>query len=772
MDLPPAGPPRWALVLLAVGLLSCSAETPPDVVLVSIDTLRADRLGCYGHEGAHTPTLDRLARQGLRFEQCTAPTPITLPSHATMLTGRLPHQHGVRNNGTYRLPSTVPTLAEQMREQGYATGAVVAAFPLLSRFGLDRGFEHYDDAIEGVAGVRFHNPERSAPEVVRTATEWWERVGRDRPRFLFVHFYEPHHPYAPPPPFDRRFADDPYDGEVAAADAALGQLLERLGDDPKRIVMVTSDHGEGLGDHREASHGLALYESTQRVPWIVHAPGRVPAGAEISERVGLLDLAPTLLRLAGLSTDGLALAAEGDGRVLPLDGSEPAQKPYLAETLYPLEFSRWAPAFSLTRGAQKVILSSRERAFDLAEDPGEQRDLWPEPGPAWAEGLLTELRQRIEGLEATARADRRLGDEEREALAALGYAGAGAGRATPVTGDSLLALMERLPDVSERWGAFELLTEAAAALDRGDLEVTLDLTARVLAEDPAGRWALTLRAEALESEGELERAVDAYEAVDRLTPGWLAVKISLARLHRREGEPLDAAVRYREALALDPSDARIRVELAEALADADSVGAALRTLGAGLARPDLADRERARLHTAAASLHRREGTLEEGRQELDAALAADPLPATLLVAGRYALDEGRWDEAVESLRRAAARLPDSGEPWLELGEVSRRRGRFAEAVRHYGEALRRDDTLHLAHNNRAWLLATELDRAAEAIASARRAVELRPDLPDYRDTLVEVLLRAGRPEQARQVLREALARFPRDEDLRRREEGR
>ncbi|MFI5184997.1 MAG: sulfatase, partial [Vicinamibacteria bacterium] len=260
-----------ALVVVLFGILYPPIRRDPglSVLLVTIDTLRADALGCYGRKGAETPWIDRLAEGGVRFEEAHAHNVVTLPSHANLLSGRYPLEHGVRDNTGFRFPATQPTLATLLKAGGWQTGAFVSAFPLDSRFGLDRGFDVYDDRLGGTeTTTAFLVPERKGTKTVAAARGWLEKV-RGQRFFAFVHLYEPHFPYVPPEPFASRFRSEPYHGEVAAADAALEPLLEPIlaaGPAARTLVVLTSDHGESLGEHGEDTHGVFAYEATLRVP--------------------------------------------------------------------------------------------------------------------------------------------------------------------------------------------------------------------------------------------------------------------------------------------------------------------------------------------------------------------------------------------------------------------------------------------------------------------------------------------------------------------------
>ncbi len=288
------------------------ASPPVNVLLVTIDTLRADALGASGNPKASTPWMDRIAALGLRFDRAHAHNVVTLPSHANILSGRYPFVHGVRDNAGFRFPDTVDTLATVLKGRGYRTGAFVSAFPLKARFGLARGFDEYDDRLSGAARPAFLEQERSGAETVAKARTW---LGRESsaPTFCWVHLYEPHFPYTPPEPFASKFADNPYAGEVAAADAALGTLVGPIldaGSSSRTVIVLTADHGESLGEHGEATHGIFAYEATLHVPLIVYAAGSVRPGVR-SDLVRHVDIMPTVLALLHLPVRG------GPGRPQP-----------------------------------------------------------------------------------------------------------------------------------------------------------------------------------------------------------------------------------------------------------------------------------------------------------------------------------------------------------------------------------------------------------------------------------------------------------------------
>jgi len=307
-------------------LCGCRSDVParPNILLITLDTTRADHIGAYGDRRARTPNLDRLAAGGVLFERAISAAPLTLPAHVSIFTGSYPFAHGVRNNGNFTLSDRVPTLTGALRAAGYRTAAFVSAFVLDRRYGLAAGFERYDDRVE---------LERRGSETAAAASAWLAETSHDpRPFFVWLHLYDPHDPYDPPPSFREAFADRPYDGEIAYDDEAIGTLLERLqqlGVGQSTLVAVAGDHGESLGEHGEATHGLFVYESVVKIPMILSGAGRSRAGRRVRALVRSIDLAPTLLAAANVP----ALRGAQGRNLLPLvDGREAGPGEAYSET--------------------------------------------------------------------------------------------------------------------------------------------------------------------------------------------------------------------------------------------------------------------------------------------------------------------------------------------------------------------------------------------------------------------------------------------------------
>jgi arylsulfatase A-like enzyme len=546
------------------------------VLLVTIDTLRADRLGCYGRATAETPAIDGLAREGLRFERAYTPVPLTLPAHTTLLTGREPAAHGIVDNGMVARDLGAPTLAERLAGAGYDSGAFVAAHVLNRIFGLDRGFAHYDDGPpEADEGEGFFHGVADARGRVDAALEWMRRP-RGKPFFLWLHLFDVHAPHVAPEGFAQRFPDA-YDGEVAYVDSQVARVLRALdtqGIARDTLVILTADHGESLGEHGEETHGVLLYDATLHVPLILRLPGRIAAGSAAGRIVGLADVAPTVMALCGLAAD-----ARVQGASLLGDGPADARRRLFAISAYPERQYGWAPLRALRDASAKYVEAPRPELYDLEADPGELKNLAP-AFPARAAEWRARLLEAERALAASRPAEAPVEPdaETRERLAALGYARAvapsapdAASRVDPKDAVRELGLLdraydalqggqpatalarfreavERLPSSPSAWTGLGLASEATG--DRAAARVQFE---RALALDPT-RAETLLRLAALAAGSSDARAELRYRRrLVELFPRHGASRRQLARALETSGRTAEAEAAYRASVSLDPA---------------------------------------------------------------------------------------------------------------------------------------------------------------------------------------------------------------------------
>jgi arylsulfatase A-like enzyme len=566
----------YALILGTVAAVGCGDEGPArGVVLVTLDTTRADHIGCYGNARAKTPTLDALAGEGARFDQAESAVTTTLASHATMFTGLYPPAHGVRYNGMFRLVSKTPTVAERLREAGFATAAFPAAFPVTAPTGLSRGFDVYRDLFTEPGGKDLPmSAERKAGDVVRLATAWLSGVG-DKRFFVWVHLFDAHWPYEPPFPFSAEFSDRPYDGEIAYADRELGTLFEALR--AKKMwdgvaVIVAGDHGEGLFDHGERQHGHLAYESTLRVPLVVKPP-RGGRAVVVREPVTLADLAPTILDYAGvpLPTDLHGVSLRKAART----GKSARRDLYFESLTGSLNYG-WSPIEGLRRGSWKLIRSSVPELYDLGADPGEGTNAIGRE-PQLVEDLTDRLHTSLTAWAGIAPGDAAFAPD-RESLARienLGYVGGTMGGSakdgpSPASKIHLEGEILQLRDL----------------VNGGAWPEALQTARRILADDPGNRFCLYKGAIAATQIPDLAAARELAGRCAKRYPEFKEGVVLAAQIEIRD-KRLPAAIDIlRTGLEKSPGDPQLTYPLAVALVSAGRDAEAVPLVDQALAAKD------------------------------------------------------------------------------------------------------------------------------------------------------------------------------------------
>lgn len=669
----------FAITAMAMGglmLLACSGggkvnNAPRNLLLVTFDTTRADHLGCYGFEQARTPNVDALAAAGVRFEQCITPAPITLPSHASLLTGMRPIRHGARNNATHPLPPDIPTLAERLQDSGFDTGAVVSAFVLDSRYGLARGFEQYDDNLSSAAqSAYFMIRETTAENTANRAIEWLTRYGHGERWFLWVHFFDPHAEYDPPKEYLEDSPGRPYDAEISYADAQLGRLLaavEQQGEMDETLVVMTSDHGESLGEHGERTHGFFIYDATTRVPLLFTHPS-LAAGTIIKPVCGTVDIAPTVCALLGVDFadedfDGIDLFAGGDGG--------PARHPVYQESMVPFFNHGWSDLRALRSNNARFIRAPTTEYQPLGMDS--DATLLDEDSETVLEQQLANLLAAGErGLHAQSLTS--MSVAERAAMAALGYVWDDGDDSIPTSDladpKDKVAEWERNQEIyelvrREEWVEAEtvlrsLIADAPGALDPHKiLARVLEETGRIAeartelltaAALPGADTELFVRLAELSFTQKLEWQVFLAEARRRNSADpspWVMEGNWWLKL----GDPKSADIAFRSALGIDPSCAA-------------------------------AWSGRGRL------LHM-EGDLEAAAEALDRAIAADPnLPEAWFGRGVVAMAQRNLPHAEQMFVRATEIKPDYANAYANLGSIYFRQEKLGEAEQAWKRALR------------------------------------------------------------------------------------
>ena len=577
------------------------------LLLVTLDTTRPDRLGCYGNGEIRTPVLDALARDGVIFSNAYATSPTTLPSHASILTGLYPHRHGSRANGFYPLRAEETTLAELLSARGYATAAVVSTFILDAMFGLDQGFDVYED--EAVEKGRWTLvSERRGDRTTDRALQWL-RGERDSPFFLWVHYYDPHVVYEPPAPYSEAYAANPYDGEIAFDDEQVGRLLRALeegGLTEETLVVVVADHGEGLGDHGEFSHGFLVHDATIRIPLIMRAGSRLGGGVHIRRRVSQVDLVPTILSLLGVPAPGRL-----DGIDLSRHGG--TDRAIFAETLHGLVNFGWAPLVAVYDGDHKYIQGPSPELYDLSEDPLEQSNAYREDRP-----LAASMRAALDRLfgpdldaALTPQAPAAVAAQDLARLRALGYVLETAGELPPTASR---------PDPKAMLPVLNEVEALALESQRTPHRETIERLEEIAREQPDYAPTFRLLARLYAERGELHEAERASRRAIRLAPGVSSAIVVLAQTLIRSGETDEASALLRDVVARDPGNFEGSYSLGVLLLNEGSAAEA----ADHLVRAFEVDATEPRTLAPLVRAMQAAGRQDELRERLAARLAADP----------------------------------------------------------------------------------------------------------------------------------------------------
>jgi arylsulfatase A-like enzyme/Tfp pilus assembly protein PilF len=647
---------RTATVLGLLGLVSIVAnrgsvagqlsggEPKPSVIFITVDTLRADHLGCYGYTQIQTPNIDQLAHAGARFTQAHTPVPVTLPAHTALFTGAFPMATGMHDFSGNKLPANAATLAKVLRDNGYATAAFIGSAVLDSRFGLNQGFDTYFDHFEfsRLDEAHLDQMERRGDLVMDEALRWLKGNPR-QPFLIWVHLFDPHDPYTPPEPYASRYRTRPYDGEIAFDDAQVGRLVAYLKQQAlfdKSVIVVAGDHGEGLGEHGERTHGFFIYNSTLHVPLLMKLPGVAPR--VIADEVSLVDVMPTLLQALKIpvptSVQGRSLLGQVLGR--PAAG----RSNLYAESYLPLLHFRWNQLRSLQSRGMKYIDAPRPEIYDTRTDPKERQNLY-----AARQALGHEMRDRLYGLvrrftpAGGAGTEKELTDPALlERLRSLGYVAVSAGTFAEASG-------KPLPDPKDRIQVYELVAEAMADGQHGRYEESLRKLREAEKAEPASLSIHYLIALDYYRLKDYRRAIERFQSALQLNPQFALAAYYLGVAQLQTGDMDGAAASFLRTLDLDSTN----------FSAAFNLGA----------------------------VYTRQKRVDEALQAFQRAIEILPDYAEAHEAlGELYLYLKRTDEAVRELERAVAIAPEMRKAHYHLGRAYQALGRTADAQREFDRA--------------------------------------------------------------------------------------
>jgi len=771
---------RWWVVVLALSLIGVGAfwlwkqrpQTPrppaqsgsanlaesidPDnlnVVLITIDTLRVDRLGSYGNSSIETPALDRLAAEGVRFTNAASTVPFTLPAHSSIMTGTYPPYHGVRENVGYFLDETVPTLAEEMRAAGWNTAGFVSAFVLDSRWGISRGFDTYFDDfdLKEVENPNLGSVQRDGKETVSEAVRWLD----DRPEgkfFLWLHLFDPHDPYTPPEPYRSQYPDRPYDAEVAYTDSLIARFRQALEERDlldTSLLVLTGDHGEGLGQHHERSHGFFVYDSTIHIPLIIRFPSRLFAGREVTDAVSHVDLWPTIFDVTNQSAP-----KHGQGSsLLPLisaTGTTTTERFVYSESLYPLLHYGWAPLRSIRGTRYKFIDTPQPELFDVVTDGHEENNILLTERRA-SRQMKDQLDAMLEEIEAQGRGSSRLPEMDEETLAqlqALGYLAGKGGVDIEEESDIARA------DPKDRIELHQLVMAAQTEIGRDEDDAAQEKLERVLATDTSVIEAHQMLGMIANRRQDFDGAVPHFQTALALDPDHSSSVIGLAFAYRELGMDDEALVGFQRMLELSPNDTRAAVALTDILVERDRVDEAIGILEGAVGREDTP----AAVHNQLGELYTMRGRSDDAKASFRRAVEMGEKYAQ----ARFNLavlleEEGRFDEAVPLYEEVIELAPKHYKAQFNLGRVYGQRGAVDRQQQLYEAAVESNPEFVRGYYFLAKLIMDRGGDIARAEQLTREALDKDTDHaagPLGYFLLADILNRQGRSLEAQEAARQ------------------
>ncbi|MCK4431168.1 MAG: sulfatase-like hydrolase/transferase [Candidatus Aminicenantes bacterium] len=696
-----------------------------NILFFTLDTTRADHIGCYGYEKVETPNIDRLAKNGIFFKNAICQSPLTLPSHSSIFTSTYPFYHGVRDNGGFYLEQDKVTFAEVLKENGWATSAFIGAFVLDSRWGLDQGIDYYYDNFDFAKYKRISldSVQREGGEVIEAFFEWFER-NQQKKFFSWIHLYDPHTPYDPPEPYKSRYSNRPwgfYDGEIAYVDFLIGKVLDNLRKKEileKTIIVIVGDHGESLGEHRENRHGFFIYDATISVPLIIKIPSSKLGEIEVSSQVETIDIMPTLLQILGLP-----VPHEVQGKnLIPLIMGKNSREKRLAysETYYPRYRYGWSELKSLRSTQYKYIQAPRPELYDLTKDPDEQYNVYKQNltiGKKF-EQKLKSLQEEMSAKGVEERGPQKLDEESREKLMALGYIGG-------FTSQSKLKKTENLPDPKDKIHLYKKIKEAEGASAGEELDEALEKISEVIEEDPRIMEALQIRSRIFLKLNKIEEAIEDCKEALKIDPEYEAAIFSLAHAYKRLKKYDEAIAGYERLMQLDPRDYKPPMNLGDIYLEMKDIDKAVPFLQQAI---DLEPERSSKAHNLLGAVYLEKKMLEQAELEIKKALEMRPrIPDAHYNLALLYEEKKEIDKAVEEYKKEIELHPAAYPAHFNLAKLYEKIGYLREGIKHFKEAIKykKDFTNGYIYLAKAYLdLGENLD---EAIHLAKKGLELGPE---------------------------------------------
>ncbi|MGQ9618298.1 MAG: sulfatase-like hydrolase/transferase [Candidatus Aminicenantia bacterium] len=713
-----------------------------NIILISVDTLRADRLRCYGFEGIETPNIDRLAEEGILFEYCYSHTPLTLPSHCSILTGTLPLHHRIRDNGGFTLDDKQNVVSELLKKKGFKTSAFVSAYVLDSKWGLNQGFDYYFDNFDlsKYKSIGLGDIQRRAEETINEAMNWIERNG-DEKFFSFIHLYDPHTPYEPPPPYDKMYPNRPYLGEIAYTDFQIGRLIKFLEERnllEKTIIIFLSDHGESLGEHREGTHGFFVYNAVLHVPLIVRTPFKSLRGIRVKSPVSLVHVTPTILDLANIP-DNVNLQGESFLSLLFSPEKEKEAKIYF-ETFYPRYHFGWSELKGVIWKNWKFINAPKPELYDIYSDPAERYNLYNEKKEIVdkLKNFLVDIEDKFSSKGAVEYQS--LDQETLEKLAALGYIGSFV--------EEKGTEIRELADPKDKIELFNLLISCKEDTLSGNYQSAIEKIEKILNEDPNIPDAHFSLGNVYWKMGDFEKAISAFKRALEINPKFDFAMINLANIYRILKKYDDALEMINEFLSLNPKDAQGYFIRGDIYLEKKEYDKALEDFKKSLS-----------FSTTVADAYNGIGVIYYVKNELDSAEENIKKAIELNKKVRNAhfnlaqVYEKRGDivSAIKEYEIETEYYPLNFKAHFNLGKLYGQRGMLKEQIERFRKTIEIVPDFSLGHLFLAKALMDEGSNLNEAIEHAKKGLSLKPPMefiPLGHFILADIYNRMGRFSEA------------------------
>jgi arylsulfatase A-like enzyme/Tfp pilus assembly protein PilF len=727
-----------------------------NIILFTIDTLRADHLECYGYDSVKTPHINRLANEGILFEHNIVQAPLTLPSHSSILTGTYPLYHGIRDNGGFYLDESHVTLAEELKSRGYATGAFVAAFVLDSRWGLDQGFDYYYDNFDltKYKKVSLDSVQRRGDEVLAEAYKWFEKNNQDK-FFAWIHLYDPHTPYDPPEPYKTEYSGKRfrlYDGEIAYVDQLMGefrQFMEEKNLLEKTLIIFTSDHGESLGEHKENAHGFFIYDSAVRVPLILRLPGKKEGGKRISNQVKSIDIMPTILNCLD---DNPSPSIQGQSLlpyILDLDGDFDLSA--YSETYWPNYHYGWSELKSLRQGQYKFIDAPKPELYDIFADPGERENLINRMASLGHEMQrnLNILMENYSAANIDEVQPQRVDDDTLTKLQALGYLGSF--RTSPKESGG------RLADPKDKIELYNEIKIAQFLASEEKMEQAEQRIKEVLKKDPSVLEARYILGNIFSRQEKFEEAIAEFQKALAIDADYYDAIFGLALTYKKSDRNDDAIIGFQRLMTLDNRDTKPLLHLGDIYVELGRLDDAL----AHLKSASEIDPESPIFHNRLGAVYLKMEMLDLAEKEIKEAMAIErsiPLPNAHFNMALLHEARGEFNQAFLEYKKEQETSPFNFQPDFNLGLLYVKTKELDKAIKEFKSCIQKNEEYGSAY---VFLAKAYMDTGMnlnEAAQLAEKGISLTPDLKTTvlaHFVLADIYNRLGRYQDSQQHVSKA-----------------